>query len=225
MIPGCSRNWRRTSSTTSPPTRPTACIASDANRNGIRPPMKRPAITHASERSRTSSASAAGRCEARRVRVEQDERGERGGADRVALRDGLRRVADRVERVGDRRARSSGRSAISAMPPALSVTGPYASSATIRPVIESCAITATPMPKRPAKWCATRMPAAITITGSGRRLHADGEPFDDVRRVAGLRRLRDRLDRVPARAGVVLGDRDEQERDDQADERRDVEVA
>ena len=40
----------------------------------------------------------------------------------------------------------SGMSAISAIPPALSVTGPNASSATIRPHIESCAITATPMP-------------------------------------------------------------------------------
>ena len=61
----------------------------------------------------------------------------------------------------------SGRSAISAMPPALSVTGPYASSATIRPVIESCAITATPIPKRPAKWLRDAgCPAAITITGS-----------------------------------------------------------
>ena len=40
----------------------------------------------------------------------------------------------------------SSRFAISAMPPALSVTGPYASSATIRPVIDSCAMTATPMP-------------------------------------------------------------------------------
>ena len=38
------------------------------------------------------------------VRAEEDERGERGRADRVALRDGLRRVADRVERIGDRRA-------------------------------------------------------------------------------------------------------------------------
>ena len=47
MIPGFSRNCRRTSVTTSPPTRPTACIASDANRNGMSPPMKRPAITHA----------------------------------------------------------------------------------------------------------------------------------------------------------------------------------
>src|ERR687895_2408811 len=48
MIPGISRNWRRTSSTTWPPTRPTACIAREAKRNGMRPPMKRPAITHGS---------------------------------------------------------------------------------------------------------------------------------------------------------------------------------
>ena len=41
---------------------------------------------------------------------------------------------------------SSGRSAISAIPPALSVIGPNASSATISPVSDSCAITATPMP-------------------------------------------------------------------------------
>ena len=50
MIPGSSRNWRRTSSTTSPPTRPTAVIASEAKRNGIIPPTKRPAITHGSSR-------------------------------------------------------------------------------------------------------------------------------------------------------------------------------
>ena len=32
MIPGFSRNWRRTSSTTAPPARPTASIESAANR-------------------------------------------------------------------------------------------------------------------------------------------------------------------------------------------------
>ena len=32
MIPGCSRNWRRTSSTTAWPARPTASIESAANR-------------------------------------------------------------------------------------------------------------------------------------------------------------------------------------------------
>ena len=41
---------------------------------------------------------------------------------------------------------SCGRSAISATPPALSVIGPNASSATISPVRESCAITATAIP-------------------------------------------------------------------------------
>ena len=80
-----------------------------------------------------------------RVGVEEHERGERRGADRVALRDRLGGVADRVELVGDLTHRL-GRSAISAIPPALSVTGPNASSATISPVIESCAITATPTP-------------------------------------------------------------------------------
>src|SRR6478736_5836230 len=47
-IPGISRNWRRTSVTTSPPTRPTAVIASAAKRNGMSPPMKSPEITHGS---------------------------------------------------------------------------------------------------------------------------------------------------------------------------------
>ena len=32
--------------------------------------------------------------------------------------------------------------------------------------MESCAITATPMPKRPAKWWATRIPATMMITGA-----------------------------------------------------------
>ena len=42
MIPGCSRNWRRTSSTTVPAERPTARMASDENRKPIEPPMSRP---------------------------------------------------------------------------------------------------------------------------------------------------------------------------------------
>ena len=82
MIPGCSRNWRRTSSTTSPPTRPTASMASDANRNGIRPPMKRPEITQGSDSENESGKlpapviPVAGVVELGRVRVEQDERRE-----------------------------------------------------------------------------------------------------------------------------------------------------
>ena len=45
MIPGCSRNWRRTSSTTAPPARPTASIDSEANRQTIRPPRISPIST------------------------------------------------------------------------------------------------------------------------------------------------------------------------------------
>src|ERR1700741_3731307 len=42
MIPGCSRNWRRTSRTTVPADRPTARMASAENRNGTEPPMSIP---------------------------------------------------------------------------------------------------------------------------------------------------------------------------------------
>ena len=46
MIPGFSRNWRRTSSTTWPPALPTASMENAANRNGIMPPMKSPITTN-----------------------------------------------------------------------------------------------------------------------------------------------------------------------------------
>src|SRR3954453_5615481 len=45
MIPGFSRNWRRTSSTTAPPARPAASIDKAANRQTIRPPSSRPMRT------------------------------------------------------------------------------------------------------------------------------------------------------------------------------------
>ena len=48
MMPGFSRNWRRTSSTTAPPARPTASIESAANRQTIMPPISRPISTSAS---------------------------------------------------------------------------------------------------------------------------------------------------------------------------------
>ena len=60
--------------------------------------------------------------------------------------------------------------------------------------------------------------------GERRRLHADGQARDDVRRVAGLGCARDVLHRLPARARVVLGDRDEQERHAEPDQRRAVQV-
>ena len=55
-------------------------------------------------------------------------------------------------------------------------------------------------------------------------LHALGEAGDDVRRMPGRGRFGDLLDRAPAAPGVVLGDRDEQEGDREADERRAVEL-
>jgi hypothetical protein len=84
-----------------------------------------------------------------RVGREQHQRAETGRTDGVALGDGLGGVADRVERVGVVRT-SFGRPAISAMPPALSVTGPKASSATIMPASASMVVTAMAMPNRPA---------------------------------------------------------------------------
>ena len=60
------------------------------------------------------------------VGAEQQERGQAGGSDGVALGQRLGRVADRVQRVGDLRA-PSGAPDISVMPPALSVIGPKVS--------------------------------------------------------------------------------------------------
>ena len=45
MIPGCSRNWRRTSWTTVPAERPTARMASEENKKATEPPMSRPTKT------------------------------------------------------------------------------------------------------------------------------------------------------------------------------------
>jgi len=45
---------------------------------------------------------------------------------------------------------SLGRPAISAMPPALSVTGPKASRATMKPASDSMVVVAMAMPNRPA---------------------------------------------------------------------------
>ena len=45
MIPGWSRNWFRTSTTTWDAARPTARIASEQNRNATEPPISRPTST------------------------------------------------------------------------------------------------------------------------------------------------------------------------------------
>ena len=69
------------------------------------PPIRSPTSTHGFEIENATltvlPASAACDDQLVRVGVEEHERGEAGRADRVALGDGLRGVADRVERIGD----------------------------------------------------------------------------------------------------------------------------
>ena len=105
MIPGFSRNCRRTSSTTALPAWPTAAMQKEANRNGIAPPISRPTTTYGSPRSNeiVDVLALLLQLEEELVAVggEEHDRGEAGRRDRVALGDGLGRVADRVERVGD----------------------------------------------------------------------------------------------------------------------------
>ena len=60
---------------------------------------------------------------------------------------------------------SLGSSDISAMPPALSVTGPYASSATIMPAKASIVVAAMAIPNSPAQMYAQIMPPQMTIVG------------------------------------------------------------
>ena len=183
--------------------------------------MKRPAITQASGQVEERREALVG--EPARVRVEQDQRRKCRGADRVALRHGLGRVADRVERIGDR-ANAFGQ--VGHLGDAARVVGHRAVG------VERDDQAGHRELRHHGDADAEQAGEVMRDEDAGddhdhrcrRRLHADREAFDDVRRVTGLRRLGDRLDRVPARAGVVLGDRDEQERDDQADDRRQVQV-
>src|SRR5512141_982433 len=59
----------------------------------------------------------------------------------------------------------SGSLAISAMPPALSVMGPYASSATMIPAIDSIDVAAIAMPYRPASRNENQIAAHTASTG------------------------------------------------------------
>ena len=159
------------------------------------------------------------------VLVEQDQRRETGGADRVALGHGLGRVADRVERIGDRAHRLV---EIGHLGDAAGVVCDGA----VR--VERDDQTGHRQLRHDGDSDAVELLAGGVVRaddadrdrdhGRCRRLHAHREAGDDVRGVPGLGRRRDRLDRAPARARVVLGDRDQQERDAQADQRRPVQL-
>ncbi len=149
MIPGISRNWRRTSKTIAPAARVTALIARPENRKTTAAPMQQadedarrddlgvePGQQRSDRSVRTlpapvSSASLT----ASVIRPEQRRRGQHRRGDRDALGDGLGGVADRVELGEDLRALSSTSPDISAMPWALSLTGPKVSMATMTPTV------------------------------------------------------------------------------------------
>ena len=157
-------------------------------------------------------------------RREEHERGERGRADRVALGDGLGRVADRVERVGDvadllRHVGHLGDAARVVGDRAERVErDDQAGQRELRHHGHADAVDAGELVRaEDAEHDHERR--------QRRGLHALGEALDDVRRVAGLRRLRRRLDRREARRRVVVGDDEQRGRDGEADQRADVDVA
>ena len=179
MIPGSFRGTDcRTSSTTAWAARPTAIIDMPPKRNGRRPPNRRPTTTYglAIEKSTATPLEERTIRGFRRRNIsdppiigrKQNERAETGGADCVALRHSLGRVPDCVE--GVRRvahSTSEGSSDISAMPPALSVTGPNASSATIMPARASMVVVAIAITDRGLPdYRSAMMPAMIVRAGS-----------------------------------------------------------
>ena len=125
--------------------------------------------------------------EAAAVLVEEDQRGEPRRADRVALRDGLRRVADGVERVGDP---AHGLREVGHLRDPARVVRHRAvrverddepGHGELRHDRDADAVEALA-----GGVVGADDPDGDDDHGQRRRLHADGEPRDDVRRVAGL---------------------------------------
>ena len=98
-MPGRSLNCRRTSVMTDDAALRTAVIASDENQNTSIAPSRPPTNTTGFARS-TLQRLARVVAHLVEVRREEQERRERRRADRVALRERLRRVADGVEPIG-----------------------------------------------------------------------------------------------------------------------------
>ena len=158
MIPGFSRNCRRTSCTTVPAVRPTARMASDENRNTTVPPMSAPAkvlgsamlIDTASNAAATSSSRTALPTSVMAVDAIVS-RNDANRATAAMTADPMAKplvtalvVLPTVSRPSRIRSVSPSSSPdISAMPWALSAIGPKVSSATTIPVVDSM-----PMPVR-----------------------------------------------------------------------------
>ena len=145
MIPGFSRNWRRTSCTTMPAVRPTARMASDENRNTTVPPMSAPAkvlgsamLIAISSNDTPGSAAIVSRKEANSATAAMT--AEPMAKPLVTALVVLPTVS-RPSRIFSVSPSSS--PDISAMPWALSAIGPNVSSATTMPVVASM-----PMPTR-----------------------------------------------------------------------------
>ena len=183
------------------------------------PPMSRPMSTSgSSSRNWTGSLPSSDelRVELDLERREQHERGEHGRADRVALRDGLRRVADRVERVGHG-ADLLGH--VRHLGDAAGVVGDRAER------VERDDEAAEPELRHDRDADAVDPAELVRAVDAEReddrrqrgRLHALREAGDDVRRVAGLRGLGRLLDRAEARRRVVVGDEEQQRRDAEPD--------
>jgi len=143
------------------------------------------------------------------VRHEEDEGGEAGGADRVALGDGLGRVADRVERVG------GGADLVRQV----GHLGDTAGVVGDRPVRVDGDDDAGHGEHRHHRDGDTVQAGQLIGDedaggdddhGQGCGLHAHGQTLDDVRRVAGDARGGDALDRAVAGRREVLGDDDDE---------------
>ena len=158
-----------------------------------------------------------------RVVGEQHERGETGRADRVALRDGLRRVADGVERVGDvadflRQLRHLGDAA--------RVVGDRAEG------VERDDHARHRQHARCGDGDAVELGELVRPPDrrtdrehrQRRGLHRHAEARDDVGRVARRRRRGHLLHGAEVRARVVLGDHDHGGRERQADQRGEIQV-
>ena len=118
MMPGISRNWRRTSSTT-----PASGLTNGLHQERAVEVGQKAADEKADDDHRVREVEHDLAGDRTGVFGEKDQGGKSGRTDRITLRNGLGGVAYRIQGIGYL-ADASGSSAISAMPPALSVIGP-----------------------------------------------------------------------------------------------------